>query len=66
MLAPAMPVRQHSAADGSVQSAVTEASTMGNNAVEDCLNGRIMRLSFPSPTEGSTVVVSCPFLFSPG
>ncbi len=51
--------------DGSVTSAQTATSNMGSPAVESCLSGRILRLSFPKPQNG-IVVVNYPFLFSAG
>lgn len=54
------------AADGSVSQATTKASTMGNPAVESCINGRFMRFAFPQPKGGGVVIVSYPFIFSPG
>jgi outer membrane biosynthesis protein TonB len=53
------------AADGSVSSAQTKTSTMGNPAVESCITGRFMRFGFPQPKGGGIVIVSYPFLFSP-
>ncbi|MCB9745873.1 MAG: AgmX/PglI C-terminal domain-containing protein [Alphaproteobacteria bacterium] len=54
------------AKDGTVSSAATKASTMGSAAVENCINGRFMRFKFPEPKGGGIVIVSYPFLFSPG
>ncbi len=54
------------AKDGSVSSATTKSSTMGSPAVEGCINGRFMRMRFPEPKGGGIVIVSYPFLFSPG
>ncbi len=54
------------AKDGSVSSATTKSSTMANPAVESCINGRFMRMLFPEPKGGGIVIVSYPFLFSPG
>ncbi len=51
--------------DGSVTSAQTATSNLGSPAVESCLSGRILRLSFPKPQNG-IVVVNYPFLFSAG
>ncbi len=52
--------------DGTVSSASTKSSTMGNSAVESCINGRFMRFAFPEPKGGGIVIVSYPFIFSPG
>lgn len=54
------------AKDGTVSSATTKSSTMGNKAVENCINGRFMRFKFPEPKGGGIVIVSYPFIFSPG
>ncbi len=54
------------AKDGSVSSASTKATTMNNKAVENCINGRFMRFKFPEPKGGGIVIVSYPFIFSPG
>jgi len=54
------------AKDGSVSSASKKSSTMGNGAVEQCIVGRFMRMKFPEPKGGGIVIVSYPFIFSPG
>lgn len=54
------------AKDGTVSSATTKSTTMANSAVEDCLNGRFMKFQFPEPAGGGIVIVSYPFVFSPG
>jgi len=54
------------AADGTVSQATTKATTMNNPAVESCINGRFMRFQFPQPKGGGIVIVSYPFIFSPG
>lgn len=54
------------AADGTVSQATTKATTMNNPAVESCINGRFMRFQFPQPKGGGVVIVSYPFIFSPG
>ncbi len=54
------------AKDGTVSSASTKSSTMGNPAVEQCINGRFLRFQFPQPKGGGIVIVSYPFLFAPG
>lgn len=51
--------------DGTVSAASTKSSTMGNAAVETCVLGRFLRMSFPEPTGGGIVIVSYPFVFSP-
>ncbi|MDP2311873.1 MAG: AgmX/PglI C-terminal domain-containing protein [Pseudomonadota bacterium] len=50
--------------DGVVASAVTKQSTLGNAAVESCINGRFLRFQFPEPKGGGIVIVSYPFRFS--
>jgi hypothetical protein len=54
------------AKDGSVSQASTKTSTMKNASVENCIVGRFMRMTFPEPKGGGIVIVSYPFLFSPG
>ncbi|MBN1335252.1 MAG: AgmX/PglI C-terminal domain-containing protein [Deltaproteobacteria bacterium] len=54
------------AKDGTVSSASTKSSTMNNSPVEQCINGRFMRFQFPEPKGGGIVIVSYPFIFSPG
>lgn len=54
------------AKDGSVSSASKKTSSMGSAPVEQCIVGRFMRMKFPEPKGGGIVIVSYPFLFSPG
>jgi pSer/pThr/pTyr-binding forkhead associated (FHA) protein len=54
------------AKDGTVSSATTKSTTMNNPTVESCINGRFMRFQFPEPKGGGIVIVSYPFIFSPG
>jgi len=54
------------AKDGTVSSATTKQTTMNNQAVEQCIEGRFMRMVFPEPKGGGIVIVSYPFIFSPG
>jgi len=54
------------AKDGTVSQASTKSTTMSNSAVENCIVGRFMRMQFPEPKGGGIVIVSYPFLFSPG
>ncbi|MCB9678893.1 MAG: AgmX/PglI C-terminal domain-containing protein [Alphaproteobacteria bacterium] len=54
------------AKDGTVSSASKKTSTMNNSAVEQCIVGRFMRMQFPEPKGGGIVIVSYPFIFSPG
>ncbi|MFZ5481811.1 MAG: AgmX/PglI C-terminal domain-containing protein [Myxococcota bacterium] len=53
------------AKDGTVSSATTKSSTMGNEEVERCINGRFMRFQFDEPSGGGIVIVSYPFIFMP-
>jgi hypothetical protein len=52
--------------DGLVTSAAPRTSSLGNSAVEQCIAGRFLRMSFPAPMGGGMAIVSYPFLFSPG
>ena len=54
------------AKDGSVSRASIKTSTMGSSAVENCIAGRFRRFQFPEPKGGGIVIVSYPFIFSPG
>ncbi|MEZ4235758.1 MAG: AgmX/PglI C-terminal domain-containing protein [Myxococcota bacterium] len=54
------------ASDGSVSQAGVKASSLGNGAVEDCIVQRFLHMRFPEPKGGGIVIVSYPFLFSPG
>jgi hypothetical protein len=54
------------AKDGTVSQASTKSTTMSNSAVENCIVSRFMRMQFPEPKGGGIVIVSYPFLFSPG
>jgi hypothetical protein len=51
--------------DGSVSSAATKRSTLGDPAVEACINDQVVRWQFPEPKGGGIVIVSYPFVFSP-
>ncbi|MEC7986252.1 MAG: AgmX/PglI C-terminal domain-containing protein [Myxococcota bacterium] len=53
------------AKDGSVSKANVKSSSMGSSAVESCIAGRFKRFQFPKPN-GGIVIVSYPFIFSPG
>ena len=52
--------------DGSVSSASTKSSTVGSPAVNSCVVGRFYKMQFPEPKGGGIVIVSYPFIFSPG
>ncbi|MCB9777393.1 MAG: AgmX/PglI C-terminal domain-containing protein [Alphaproteobacteria bacterium] len=54
------------AKDGSVSKADIKSSSLGNSSVESCISGRFMRFQFPEPKGGGIVIVSYPFIFSPG
>ncbi len=54
------------APDGTVAAAATKSTTMNNPQVEDCINGRFRKMLFPEPRGGGIVVVTYPFIFSPG
>jgi outer membrane biosynthesis protein TonB len=53
------------AKDGSVSKAEIKQG-MGSKAVEGCIAGRFLRFKFPEPKGGGIVIVSYPFIFSPG
>jgi len=54
------------AKDGTVSAASTKSTTMNNASVESCIVGRFLRMQFPEPKGGGIVIVSYPFIFSPG
>jgi outer membrane biosynthesis protein TonB len=54
------------AQDGSVLHAITQSSTMKNEAVEDCINEVICDWRFPKPMGGGIVIVAYPFNFTSG
>lgn len=49
--------------DGSVSEARVSSSTMDNEAVQSCLVGRVLHMTFPAPRGGETVRVVYPFSF---
>lgn len=51
---------------GGVSSAAIKSSSMNSAAVESCLTKSFMSFKFPEPKGGGVVIVSYPFLFSPG
>ncbi|MES2642899.1 MAG: AgmX/PglI C-terminal domain-containing protein [Myxococcota bacterium] len=51
------------AADGKVTSTVTKSTTLGDAAVEACINAEVLRCRFGEP--GGEVIVSYPFAFAP-
>lgn len=54
------------AKDGTVSKSSIKSSSMGNASVEGCITGRFMQFQFPEPKGGGIVIVSYPFIFSPG
>lgn len=54
------------AKDGSVSLASIKSTTMNDPAVEQCLEARFLLMKFPEPHGGGIVIVSYPFVFSPG
>ncbi len=53
-------------ADGKVSTATIRGSTLGAPEVESCITERFLRFQFPSPKGGGVVLVTYPFVFSPG
>ncbi len=51
------------AADGRVQQARIESSTIGNKQVEKCIIYAVRRFKFPKPKGGGVVSVKYPFIF---
>jgi len=54
------------AKDGTVSAASTKTTTMNSPPAESCIVGRFLRMQFPQPKGGGIVIVSYPFIFSPG
>jgi TonB family protein len=53
-------------ATGAVIGSVLQSSTLDNATVENCLVTAVRRWKFPEPEGGGSVVVSYPFVFTPG
>ena len=53
-------------AEGTVSQSKVKSSTMGNEAVEQCVVGRFARMAFPKPEGGGIVSVSYSFVFKSG
>jgi len=51
-------------ASGEVIAAIVQKSTLGNQAVETCMQGKIQRWTFPEPKGNGIVKVNYPFNFS--
>jgi len=54
------------AGNGSVSKANVKSSTLGASTVEKCVVDRFYQMQFPEPKGGGIVLVSYPFIFSPG
>jgi len=54
------------AADGRVQQARIDSSTIGNKQVEKCIIYAVRRFKFPKPQGGGVVRVNYPFIFKSG
>ena len=65
-LAGKVKVRFVIAADGSVSRAAAANSSLGSAEVESCISKRFLQMRFPEVKGGGTVIVTYPFLFSPG
>jgi hypothetical protein len=51
---------------GEVSAAQVKNSSLGSDAVHQCLSNTMMRIQFPEPKGNGIVIVSYPFLFAPG
>ncbi|MEM9069476.1 MAG: AgmX/PglI C-terminal domain-containing protein [Myxococcota bacterium] len=47
---------------GAVQTAMVQASTLGNQRVEGCITQAVRRWTFPAPDGGGIVIVNYPFM----
>jgi len=54
------------AASGEVIASVLQQSTINNKAVESCVVGIVRCWKFPPPEGGGIVIISYPFVFTPG
>ncbi len=52
--------------DGKVTKAEVDATTLGNQAVETCMEKALLRWLFPKPAGGGVVSVTYPFVLEPG
>ena len=52
--------------DGSVSQAFTAAETLGDPAVEACVQGRLLHMRFPRPRRGEPAVATVSITFTPG
>jgi TonB family protein len=52
--------------EGDVASAGVKSSSLGNDRAAQCVVDQVRTIHFPEPKGGGTVIVSYPFLFSPG
>ncbi len=59
-------VIQFTIADGKVPAAVVQNSTLKDQAVGNCVAKAMRRWKFPKSQDGKNVLVTYPFLFSPG
>lgn len=53
-------------AQGSVSSATVKKSTLGSKGAEQCIVSALKRMKFPKPNGGGIVMITYPFIFSPG
>lgn len=51
------------APDGSVSTASVKESSLGSEAVEQCMKKQLLRMTFPQPEGAGTVIITYPFLF---
>ncbi len=65
-LAGRISVRFIISATGAVQTAALGSSTLGDAEVENCIVQAVRRWTFPQPDGGGIVVVTYPFVFTPG
>lgn len=54
------------AKDGTVSQAAAKENSTGSKAVDACVTGVFYKMQFPEPKGGGIVIVSYPFIFSPG
>ncbi len=54
------------AKDGTVSQAAAKENSTGSKAVDSCVTNVFYKMQFPEPKGGGIVIVSYPFIFSPG
>jgi hypothetical protein len=59
-------IRFKIAPDGNVAWAETDSTSLGQPAIEVCIEGQVEQIQFPSPSGGGHAIVKYPFVFGSG